>query len=343
MSEETSHDILNPERLFSGVQKCAVLLLLIGEEEASMILKQLPPKEVHSITSAMFAVAGVDQQSVNSILDEFIQFIKHETSLGFSSEDYIKKILVGALGEDRALSVLLHVNSSSTMRGIELLEWMDARSIAEMVAEEHSQVIALLLSYLEYSVASDVLSLLPTHLQPEVIERIATLDTVTPEAVKELEGVMQTQFNNNAMLRSSVVGGAKTAAKIMNFTKEDMEQNILATIGKKNKELVIDIQDNMFIFENLIMIDEKSLQTLLRSIDSELLVTALKGADFALKEKIFSCMSTRASVNVMDELESRGPVRVVDVQSSQKQIISIARRMSDAGQIILAGRGEDFV
>ena len=221
---------------------------------------------------------------------------------------------------------------------------MDATSIAELISDEHPQIIALVVSYLEFGLAADVLGLLPHSLQPDIIKRIATLQTVQPDALAELERVMQKKFKDNTSLRASQVGGVQAAAKIMNFTKQQMESRIMKSLSREDKNLMQLIQENMFVFDNLIMADDKSLQPLLRNVDTELLVLSLKGADEPLREKIFSCMSTRAAANIQDEMGAMGPVRLTEVQEAQKQIINVARRLSDEGTIVLAGRGgDDFV
>ena len=249
-----------------------------------------------------------------------------------------------ALGEDKAQSVLSRITPSSSDRPIEILDWMDARAISELIVDEHPQIIALIISYLDFSMGADVLNLLPDDLQPEIIRRIATLETVQPDALRELEDVMQRKFKANTTLRASQVGGVKAAAKIMNFTNQNMEARIMKHIGKDDKILMQSIQESMFVFETLILSDDKSLQTLLRNVETELIVLALKGADEALRDKLFSCMSSRAAANIMDEMEALGPVRLAEVQEAQKQIIAVARRLSDEGTIVLAGRGgDDFV
>jgi flagellar motor switch protein FliG len=274
-------------------------------------------------------------------LDEFLAVIKKQTGLGLGAGNYIRNVLTKALGNDKAQSVMSRITPTSSERPIEILDWMDARAISELILDEHPQIVALIISYLEYDLAADVLGLLPDEMQPEVVRRIATLETVQPEAVRELERVMQDKFKANTSLRASQIGGVKAAAKIMNFTKTAMEQRIMKEIRKENKELMQAIQDSMFVFDSLVMSDERSLQTLLRSVQTEILVLALKGADEALREKLFSCMSIRAAGNIKDEMEALGPVRLTEVQEAQKQIINIARKMSDDGTIVLAGRGGD--
>jgi len=249
-----------------------------------------------------------------------------------------------ALGEDKAESVLSRITPSSTERPIEILDWMDARSIAELIIDEHPQIIALVISYLDFGLGADVLGQLPEDQQADVVARIATLQTVQPDALRELETVMQRKFKANTSLRASQVGGVNAAAKIMNFTKQAMEARIMNALKDDDEDLMIAIQESMFVFDNLIMSDDKSLQTLLRSVDTEDLVLALKGADEPLRDKLFSCMSSRAAANLQDEMEALGPVRLTEVQEAQKRIINVARRMSDEGSIVLAGRGgDDFV
>ena len=325
----------------TGTQKSAILMMLLGEDEAAEILKNLSPREVQHLGGAMYSVQGVEQNTVNAVLDEFLAIIKQQTSLGLGAGNYIRNVLTKALGGDKAQSVLSRITPASSERPIEILDWMDARAISELILDEHPQIVALIISYLDYGLAADVLGLLPIELQPEVVRRIATLETVQPDAVRELERVMQQKFQANTTLRASQIGGVKAAAKIMNFTKTAMEQRIMKDIKKENKDLMQSIQDNMFVFDSLVISDERSLQTLLRAIDAELLVLALKGADEVLREKLFSCMSTRAAANIKDEMEALGPVRLTEVQEAQKQIIAVARKMSDDGTIVLAGRGGD--
>jgi flagellar motor switch protein FliG len=328
------------ERL-TGTQKSAILMMLLGEEEAAEILKNLSPREVQHLGGAMYAVRNTDQQAVNAVLDEFLAIIKKQTSLGLGAGNYIRNVLNRALGEDKAQSVLSRITPASSERPIEILDWMDARSITELLQDEHPQIIALVTSYLDYSQASDVLNLLPEDLQAEIIQRIATLETVDPQALRELEQVMQTKFKANTSLRSTKVGGIKAAAKIMNFTKANTEKRILTAIKRNDKDLMQAIQDNMFTFDNLGMSDDRSLQTLLRSVEPEDLIMALKGAPEDLQTKLFGCMSTRAAANIKDEMDVLGPVRLTEVQTAQKKIIESARKMSDEGTIVLAGRGGD--
>jgi flagellar motor switch protein FliG len=341
--EIQSTDAREAYELLNGTQKSAILMLLLGEEEASEILKNLSPREVQQLGTAMYSVADVNQDTVNMVLDEFLAIIKAQTSIGLGADTYIRRVLTKALGEDKAGSVLTRITPSQTGKNIEILQWMDARSIAEMISGEHPQIIGIIVAHLEYAVAADVLVLLPEDIQPEVIQRIATLDSVQPEAIAQLERVMQLQFKANTSLRASKIGGVKAAAKIMNFTKTAMEQRIMGKLAKADKNVMTQILDNMFMFENLIAVDDKSMGTLLRSVEPNTLAIALKGADERLRDKIFGAMSSRAAASLKDEMDSKGPMRVSEVQEAQKQIIAIARQLSDAGTIMLAGRGDDYV
>ncbi|MEK9911095.1 MAG: flagellar motor switch protein FliG, partial [Candidatus Puniceispirillum sp.] len=230
--EETIFDTL------TGTQKSAVLMMLIGEDEASEILRNLSPREVQHLGRAMYSVQGLDQDTVNKVLDEFLAIIKEQTSLGLGAGNYIKTILNKALGENKAQSVLSRITPTSSEQPIEILDWMDSKSIAELIVDEHPQIIALVISYLDYGVGADVLGLLPEGLQPDVIARIATLETVQPDALRELELVMQKKFAANTNLRASRVGGVQAAAKIMNFTKQAMEARIMISLGKEDKTLM---------------------------------------------------------------------------------------------------------
>jgi flagellar motor switch protein FliG len=220
---------------------------------------------------------------------------------------------------------------------------MDARSIAEMIAAEHPQIIAIVLSFLDYDVAADVMRFLPETLRPEVLSRVASLETIQPTAMAELEAIMKQQFSSNSSLKSSSVGGVKAAAKIMNYVKTDIEQSMMKRLSEKDADLAQRIQDNMFAFENLSGCDNRSIQTLMRNVASEQLMVALKGADDLVKDKFLSNMSARARDMFVDEMEGRGPLRLSEVEEAQKQILRTARRLSDAGEMMLSGRGADYV
>ena len=349
MAEKDNKEENNEEELsfydkLTSTQKCAILMMLLGEEEAAEILKNLGPKEVQQLGKEMYNVQGLDQDTVNRVLDEFLAIIKTQTDLGMGSSNYIRNVMTKALGENKAQSVLGRITPTESDKPIEILDWMDARSVAELISDEHPQIMSLIISYLEPGVAADVLVLLPEERQSDIIHRIATLETVQPDALQELEKVMQLKFKTNTSLRASSVGGVKAAASIMNFTKQNMEQRVIKSLGEKDRHLAKEIQESMFTFETLILMDDRSMQTLLRNVDQEILIIALKGTDDELRDKIFNCMSQRAAANIKDEMEVLGPIRLTEVQEAQKAVINVARTMSDEGTIVLAGRGgDDFV
>lgn len=328
-----------PHVLLTGTQKSAILMMLLGEDGAAEILRNLSPKEAQSLGSEMYSVKDIDQETVNHVLNEFLSIVRQQTGLGFGSGNYIKNVFTKALGDDKAESILTRITPSSSEKPIELLEWMDARSIAELISAEHSQIISLVLSYLEYDLAAEVLSLLPVELQPEIITRIATLETVQPDALLNLQEILQKKFKENSSVKATKIGGIEAAAKIINFSNNSIEKKILETIKENDADLLLAIQDRMFIFDNLILSDERALQTLLREVDEEVLALALKGADEVLRDKLLSCMSKRAASNIKDEIEVMGPVRLSEVQEAQKTIVSVARKLSDEGKIVLAGSG----
>jgi flagellar motor switch protein FliG len=327
----------------SGSQRAAVLMLLLGEQQAAEILRYLNPKEVQVLGGAMVSVAELSQEAVNFVLDDFVSMLKRQTSLGLGTGDYVEKVFKRALGEDKAASVLSRVMPGQGSKGLDILRWMDARSIADMIRNEHPQVTAIILSVLEYDVAADVLNYLPNDVRPEIIQRVASLETVQPSAMEELESIMQKQFASSSSAKSSSFGGVKAAAKIMNFVKVDLESSIMRGLEKVDPDMMQRIQDNMFMFENLSGVDNRAIQTLMRNVEPDMLMTALKGAPEFVRDKFFSNMSQRARLMFIDDMEAKGPLRVTDVEEAQKNVMRIARRLSDKGELVLAGRGDDFV
>jgi flagellar motor switch protein FliG len=324
-------------------QRAAVLMLLLGEQQAADIIKYMSPKEVQAIGAAMTSVQDLSQEAVSIVLDDFINTIKKQTSLGLGSSDYVENVLKRALGEDKAASILSRIMPGASSKGLEILRWMDARSIADMIRAEHPQVIAIILSVCDFDVAADVLAFLSPDIRPEVLRRVASLETVQPSAMQELEKIMKEQFSKSSSAKSSSFGGVKAAAKIMNFTKADLESVILNGLNDLDPDIAMKVQDNMFSFENLVGVDNRSIQTLMRNVEQDMLMVALKGATEPVKEKFFGNMSSRARVMFIDEMEAKGPLRLTDVEDAQKSIMRLAKKLSDKGEIMLAGRGEDFV
>ena len=322
-------------------QRAAVLMLLLGEEQATDIIKFLSPKEVQALGAAMVAAADLSQEAVNVVLDQFVDLLKKQTSLSLGNSDYVEKVLRRALGDDKAASVLGRIMPGQGTKGLEILSWMDARSIAEMIRGEHPQVVAIILSLLESQVAADVLLYLPSDTRPEVMQRVASLDTVQPSAMAELEAIMKMQFSKSSSAKSSSFGGIQAAAKIMNSTKTELENSIMTGHNEIDPDLMQKIQDNMFTFENLVSVDNKGIQVLMRNVEPDMLMVALKGASEEVMARFMDNMSERARGMFRDDMEAKGPVRLADVEETQKKIMRIARKLSDSGELMLGGA--DFV
>jgi flagellar motor switch protein FliG len=338
MSESLRQELAN----MTGTQRAAVLMLLLGEQQAAEIIRFLNPKEVQALGASMVTVADLSQDAVNAVLDEFVATIKRQTNLGLGTTDYVEKVLKLALGDAKAASVLGRITPGHGSKGLEILSWMDARSIADMIQSEHPQVVAIILSVLEHEVAADVLNFLPTETRSEVIQRVASLETVQPAAMEELEAIMKKQFSTNSSAKSSSFGGIKAAAKIMNYTKTELEASVMRGLRTLDPDLMQRIQDNMFTFDNLIGVDNRGIQVLMRNVDPDLLMIALKGANEEVKDKFLGNMSERARGMFRDDMEAKGPLRLADVEDAQKTIMRVARKLSDAGDLVLGG-GADYV
>ncbi|MCA1804810.1 MAG: flagellar motor switch protein FliG [Xanthomonadaceae bacterium] len=328
----------------NGTERAAVLLLSLGESQASEVLKHMGPKEVQRIGSAMAMLKNVSRDSVNHVLENFVETVQQQTALGVGTEEYLRKVMIQALGEDKASGLMDRIMMGSSTKGLEALKWMDARAVAELIRLEHPQIQAIVLSYLDADHAAEVLSFFSERVRPDVLLRIATLESIQPQAIKELDEIMERQFSGNQNVQSSTVGGVKAAANILNFVDTAIEGEVMEMIKDVDAELGQQIQDLMFVFDNLIEVDDRGMQQLLREVSSDTLILALKGADETMREKIFSNMSKRAAEIMRDDLENKGPVRLSEVESAQKEILAIARRMADSGEIALGGKGgEQYV
>ena len=328
----------------SGTHRAAVLLLTLGEESAAEVLKHMGPKEVQKVGSAMATMTNVGREQVSEVLSNFSETVEEQTALGVGAEDYIRTVMVGALGEDKAKGLMDRILLGSSTKGLEALKWMDARAVAELIRLEHPQIQAIVLSYLDNDHAAEVIKFFPERTRHDVLLRIATLDGIQPSALQELDEILERQFQGNQNVQSSSVGGIKAAADILNFVDSSLEGEIMDSIKDADAELGQQIQDLMFVFDNLIDVDDRGIQSLLREVSSDTLILALKGADEGMKEKIFDNMSKRAAEMMRDDLENKGPVRLSEVEGAQKEILAIARRMSESGELALGGKGaEQFV
>jgi flagellar motor switch protein FliG len=325
----------------AGLMNSAILLLSVGEEEAAQVMKHLSPKEVQKIGQAMTQLSGVTRDRIESVLERFGSEAGRHTSIGADTDAYIRSVLTRALGDDKAAYLLDRILEGGDAPGIDRLKWMDAASVAELVRNEHPQIIATILVHLERDHASEILALIDEAVRNDVLLRIATLDAVQPNALRELNDVLAKLLSGGEPLRPRPLGGVRTAAEILNLMNTAAETAALDAMREHDGELAQKIMDEMFVFENLLELDDRSIQALLREVQSESLIVALRGAPEALKEKIFRNMSQRAAEMLRDDLEAKGPVRISEVEGEQKEILKIVRRMAEEGTIALGAKAED--
>jgi len=323
----------------AGVMRSAILMLALGEDEAAEVMKFLSPKEVHKLGLAMATMESVGREEVETVVSEFLLEAEQSSHLGMDSDEYIRSVLTKALGDDKASSLLSRILQSSDASGIESLKWMDAQTVADFIKYEHPQIIATILVHLEPDQAAEIISLFVDRMRQDVMLRIATLDGVKPVALRELNEVMTKLLSGNENLKKQNMGGIKVAANIMNFMSGDNETSVMAGLKNYDDDMAQKILDEMFVFDNLIEIDDKGIQVMLREVQSETLIIALKGTTEEMREKIFKNMSTRAAEMMREDLESKGPVKLSEVEAQQKQILQIVRRLADEGQIQLGAKG----
>ena len=324
----------------SGPQRAAIFMMSLGEQGAAEVLKHMGPREVQEIGSAMASLSDVSNEKVEAVLGEFAEIMQSRSAVAVDSIEYVRKVLMAALGEDKATGLLDRILEGKTSKGLESLKWMDPRVVAEVISKEHPQIIAIVLSTLESDHAAEILMHVPEASRSDVLMRIATLDDVSPHALDELNEVLEKQLSNSIGAQTTGVGGIKTAASILNLVDSDAEAAITAAITEKDAELAQEISDKMFVFENLLSVDDRGIQAILREIQSDTLIVALKGADDAMQDKIFSNMSSRAAEMMREDLDAKGPVRLKDVEVAQKEILDVATRMAEAGDISLGGKGD---
>jgi flagellar motor switch protein FliG len=327
----------------SGTERAAILLLTLGEQEAAQVLRHMGAKDVQRIGTAMSKLANVSREEVQSVIQQFSTSVESETSVGVGADEFLRKVLVDALGQDKAASIIDRINIGRSTKGLEALKWMDSRAVAELIRLEHPQIIAIILAYLDPDQSAEVLTFLPANMRSDVMVRIATLDGVQPSAINELDDIMEKQFAGKSSAKTSAMGGAKAAANIINLLEPSQETMIMEQIVKADQALGERIQDLIFVFDNLIELDDRSMQELLRQLPSDRLLLALKGAEDELKDRIFKNMSQRAAEMLKDDLEAKGPVRVSEVEGAQREILQIARKLADAGSIALGSKGEAYV
>ena len=322
-----------------SVEKSAILLIALGEDYASEVLKHMGPREVQKLGHAMANLKTVPRTRVEAVLAEFHQISEEAAAVHVDTDAYVRAVLTKALGDDKAANLISRILQGGDTNGIEGLKWMDAPTVAELIRNEHPQIIASSLVHLANDHASDILNLFTERLRNDVILRIATLEGIQPEALRELNDVMLRLLSGSANLKKSAMGGVRAVAEILNFMGTANETTVVDSIREYDPDLAQKILDEMFVFENLLDLDDRGIQLLLREIQSDSLILAMKGASEPLREKIFKNMSQRAAEMLREDLESRGPVRLSEVEAEQKEILKIVRRLADEGQLVLGGAG----
>lgn len=334
-----SEDAAKRPAKMSKLDKAAIFLLSLGESDAAAILKHMGPKEVQRVGSAMAGLRTVHREQVQQVMGDFIDTVGDQTGLGVGADGYIRTMLTQALGEDKANSLVDRILLGGSTSGLDSLKWMEPRAVADVIRFEHPQIQAIVVAYLDPDMAAEVISYFDHKVRLDVLLRVAALNTVQPSALKELNEILEKQFAGNSNTTRANMGGIKRAADIMNYLESSTESQLIEAIRDMDEDLSSKIEDLMFVFDNLAEVDDRGIQALLREISSDVLIIALKGADEAIKDKIFKNMSKRASELLQDDLEAKGPVRISEVEAAQKEILTIARRMADAGEIVLGGKG----
>ena len=327
----------------SGTDQAAILLLTLGEESAAAILRHLDVGEVQRLGSAMAALSDVPRDAVSDVLGNLLEAAAQKTAIGFGTADYLRKVLVASLGERKAGSLLDRIVQGRESTGIEALQWMDPKTVAQVIRNEHPQIIATILAHLSAEQGAEVMLALPSDLHSDVAVRIAKLEDVPESALKQLDEIVASQTRETKALRSTRLGGVRMAADIINLLDTETEAAIMEAIQASDEELGQQIQDSLFVFDNLMGLDDRGMQTLMREVQSDQLALALRGAEPALREKFFRNMSKRAAEILQDDMAAAGPVRLAEVEAAQKEILTAAQRLAEEGQIMLGGGGEDFV
>lgn len=325
----------------SGVERAAILLMSVGEEGAAEVFKYLTPKEVQRVGETMARVSTVSRERIEEIIKSFHETREGQFSLVADTDEYVAQVLRKALGDEKANMLIDRILQGNDVSGIESMKWMAPATIAELLRIEHPQIVASILVHLDRDQASDVLRLFPERMRNDVLLRIATLDGIQPQALEELNQVLSRVVSAGEKVKKASLGGAKAAAEILNFLGNSIESVAIESIREHDGELAQKVLDQMFTFENVNDLDDKAIQTLLREVQSESLIIALKGADQTLRERIFKNMSTRAAETMREDLEAKGPVRLSEVEAEQREILKVVRRLADEGQIQLGGAGGD--
>lgn len=326
----------------SGSERAAIFLMSLGEKEAAEVMKHMPVAEVQRLGKAMAALRSVSRNQADSVLQHFTDGVEQDAPITNGSPGFLKRVLTSSLGADKAGKLIDRIVDDEP-RGLDSLQLMEAKEITDIVHREHPQVIAVVLAGLDPQKSAKVIEQLPVRLSTEVVTRIARMDEIPQHTIAELDEAMQQRFSQAGGFKVTSMGGVRSAAEILNMVNKEIEHDIIEVLTQQDLPLCTEIQDSMFVFDNLLRIDDRGIQALVREITPDVLVVALKGAEPALRDKIFSNMSKRAGEILQSDLEAKGPVRLADVEAAQKEIVATARRLSDEGTIMLGTGGDEFV
>ena len=324
-----------------GLQDAAVLLMSLGEAEAAEVFKHLSPKEVQKLGEAIAKTRTMSRERVDDVVEKFTEVASSQSLLVSDSGDYVRSVLKLALGDDKATLLIDRILQGGDTSGIESLKWMDSMSVAELLRSEHPQIVAAIMVHLDFDQAADVMKNLSERQRNEVMLRIATMEGIQPTALKDLNEVLFQVLSGTDKVRKSSLGGVKTAAEMINLMGTNIEGTVIESIRNHDPDLAQKIMDKMFVFDDLVRLDDKSIQMVLKEVASDTLIAALKGAQPELKEKILANMSSRAAETLREDLESKGPMRLSEVEAQQKEILKTVRRLADEGQIVIGGGADD--
>ncbi|WP_203309146.1 MULTISPECIES: flagellar motor switch protein FliG [Sphingomonas] len=334
-------DVATAPRNFTGVERAAVLMMLVDEEEAAAMLQKLDPEEVRELGAAMLNVADVSEEEMANVLDDFTGKARDRTGISFDPRPKVEAVMTRALGDEKAGSILARITPPDAACGLEILSWLDAPEIAAMIEKEHPQIAAVVIANLDPAVGGKVLEQLPEGSQPDILHRIAKLGPVNPDAIDTLKTLLANRRGGGGA--GLTLGGTREAAKILQGARKATEQRVMPKLFKIDKDLAKAIEEAMFVFDNLLDMDDKNLGTLIRNVDGDVLSRALKGVDEAARERFLGCMSARAADGIRDEMEARGPMKLAEVLDAQKVMIAIARNLAKDGTIMMGGGDDDYV
>jgi len=327
----------------NGTQRAALLLMTIGENEAAEVLKFMGTDEVQKLGTAMASLKSISRNDADRVLDVFIMDVEDQTALGIDTENYVRKLLGNAFGAAKANAFIERIVVGDDAQGLDALKWMSSREVVDMIQDEHPQIIAIVLAYLESNQAAEVVEKLPAEIRSDIVMRVARLTDIQQSALAEIENLIASKSADASRGGTRKVGGDKVAASIVNALKPERSEAMLEEIKERNAELSQRIEEMMFVFDTLLGVDDRGIQALLREVSNDLLVVALKGCDPEISDKILGNMSKRAATLLREDMDAKGPMKLSDVEEAQKEILDVARRLADSGDIDLGQGGEEYV